>query len=307
MISVREATGPEIEQWRAEWARRLRERYVRCYTDPATITREVERSLGNQRDDAGGRVYAIEVGGAAAGFLALGGSRPRRPEQRSLHDLWLAPEHRSRGLGRAAVAWARERAAADGGSRLAVVLAPGNPAADALFGAYPLRAQQMVKTVPTGVSLPAGVTGRPMTPVDFGLWRDQAIRMYAEEMAASGSRSPADALAASVAEHDELLPEGLRTAGHALWCVTAGDEVVGTVWLRHGFLPGMSFVFGVDVEPEHRGRGYGRAAMLVGEQATAAAGDAQLGLNVFGHNTIAMRLYDSMGYQVVEQYRADDL
>lgn len=307
MFSVREATGPETEQWRADWVRRLRERYARCYTDPAAVAREVERNLANQRDDARGRVYAVEVGGVAAGFLALGGSRPRRPEQRSLHDLWLAPEHRGRGLGRALVAWARERAVADGGSRLAVAVVPGDPVTDALFGAYPLRAQQMVKTVTDRVSLPAGVEGRSMTVTEFGQWLEQAIRSYAEEMAASGSRSPADALAASVAEHDELLPEGLHSPGHAFWCVTAGDEVVGALWLRHGFLPGLSFVFGVDVDPAHRGRGYGRGAMLIGEQATAAAGDAQLGLNVFGHNTVAMRLYDSLGYQVVEQNRADDL
>ncbi|GAA1396781.1 hypothetical protein GCM10009662_11420 [Catellatospora coxensis] len=307
MISVREATGQETEQWRAGWVPRLRERYARRYTDPATVEREVERCLANQRDDPGGRVYAVEAGGAPAGFLALGGSRPRRPEQRSLHDLWLAPEHRGRGLGRELVAWSRERAAADGGSRLSVTVVPGDPVTDALFGAYPLRAQQMVKTVTAQVSLPDGLAGRAMTPVDFDQWLQEAIRMYAEEMTASGSRSPADALAASVAEHEELLPEGLRSPGHAFWCVTAGDEVVGTIWLRHGFLPGLSFVFGVDVDPAHRGRGYGRAAMLVGEQATAAAGDAQLGLNVFGHNTVARRLYDSLGYQIVEQYRADDL
>ncbi|MFD0593172.1 GNAT family N-acetyltransferase [Catellatospora coxensis] len=114
MISVREATGQETEQWRAGWVPRLRERYARRYTDPATVEREVERCLANQRDDPGGRVYAVEAGGAPAGFLALGGSRPRRPEQRSLHDLWLAPEHRGRGLGRELVAWSRERAAADG-------------------------------------------------------------------------------------------------------------------------------------------------------------------------------------------------
>ncbi|WP_155371265.1 GNAT family N-acetyltransferase [Catellatospora vulcania] len=307
MFDVREATAPETEQWRADWVERLRKRYARCYTAPAAVTREIERNVGNQRDDPGSRVYTVEVGGAPAGFLALAGSRPRRPEQRSLHDLWLAPEQRGRGLGRALVAWARERALADGGTRLAVVVLPGDPATDAIFGGYPLRAQQMVKTVTAGVSLPDGVAGRPMTPADFGPWREHAIQAYADEMTASGSRSAADALAVSVVEHDELLPEGLRTAGHGFWCVTAGDEVVGTIWLRHAFLPGMSFVFGVDVDPAHRGRGYGRAAMLIGEQATAAAGDAQLGLNVFGHNTVAVRLYDSLGYQVVEQYRADDL
>ncbi|GAA2394276.1 hypothetical protein Cme02nite_08950 [Catellatospora methionotrophica] len=307
MIDIREATGPETERWRADWSRRLRERYAPCYTDPAAVTREVERNVGGQRDDEGGRVYAVEVDGTTAGFLALGGSRPRRPEQRSLHDLWLAPEFRGRGLARELTAWARERAAADGGERLAVTVAPGDPAAEALFGAYPLRSQLMVKTVPAAVSLPTAVTGRPMTTAEFGPWKDKDIRGYAEEMVASGSRSAADALTASIAEYAELLPDGLDTAGHTLWSVLAADVAVGTIWLRHGFLPGLSFVFGVDVDPAFRGRGYGRAAMLIGERATAAAGDAQLGLNVFGHNTVAMRLYDSLGYRVVEQHRSQDV
>jgi ribosomal protein S18 acetylase RimI-like enzyme len=43
--------------------------------------------------------------------------------------------------------------------------------------------------------------------------------------------------------------------------------------------------------------------MLAGERATLDAGDTYLGLNVFGHNTAAIRLYDSMGYVTVEQVR----
>ncbi|MFD0593173.1 hypothetical protein ACFQZ4_11990 [Catellatospora coxensis] len=48
----------------------------------------------------------------------------------------------------------------------------------------------MVKTVTAQVSLPDGLAGRAMTPVDFDQWLQEAIRMYAEEMTASGSRSP---------------------------------------------------------------------------------------------------------------------
>jgi ribosomal protein S18 acetylase RimI-like enzyme len=41
--------------------------------------------------------------------------------------------------------------------------------------------------------------------------------------------------------------------------------------------------------------------MQAGEVASLAAGDHRLGLYVFGHNTVAVRLYESLGYQVVDQ------
>jgi ribosomal protein S18 acetylase RimI-like enzyme len=47
--------------------------------------------------------------------------------------------------------------------------------------------------------------------------------------------------------------------------------------------------------------------MLVGEDRCLAAGDRYLGLNVFGHNTIAMNLYRRLGYTVVDQTRTKDL
>lgn len=307
MFDVREATETETATWRAGWAARLRARYRRCYRADAAVTQEVDRNLATQHDDPGSKVYAVEVDGVLAGHLALSGSRPRRPDDRTLHDLWLAPEHRGRGLGRALTTWARAAAAADGGARLSVATVPGDPVCDALFGAYPLRAQLMVKDVTGDVVLPAGVTGRPMAAAEFGPWRDNEVRGYADELAASGSLTPEQAWARSVTEIDGLLPDGLGTAGDSFWCVADGATVVGMIWLRHAFLPGLAFVFGVEVEPAHRGRGYGRAAMLVGERATAAAGETQLGLNVFGHNTVALRLYDSLGYRIVEQYRSDDL
>ena len=80
-------------------------------------------------------------------------------------------------------------------------------------------------------------------------------------------------------------------------------RAVATIWLKPQFAPAMSWVYSVETRPEHRGRGYGYAAMLAGERATLEAGDTHLGLNVFGHNTVAIRLYDRMGYAVVEQVR----
>lgn len=304
MFEVREATEPEIQVWQAGWAARLRERYAARYRDPGAVDREVERNLAAVAD---GAVYTVEADGAPAGHLALGGPVPRRPGDRRLHDLWLAPAQRGRGLARQLVAWARQRAGSLGGSRLSVALAPGDLAAEALFGAYPLRAQQMVKDVAPGTAPPAGVAGRPMTEAEFGAWWHVQVAELAAELIDSGKVPAADARDRAVASMGELLPGGLPPAGDSFRCVVHGGQIVGTIWLRHGFLPGVAYVFGVDVPSAHRGRGFGRAAMLVGEQACAAAGEAQLALNVFGHNTVARSLYESLGYQVVERYRADDL
>lgn len=303
MFEVREATEAEAQSWRDGWAARLRERYAARYRDPGAVAQEIQRNL-TALAGAGAAVYTVEVGGAPGGHLALGGPVDRRPGDRRLHDLWLAPRLRGRGLARPLVAWARHRAAQAGGSGMSVALAPGEVAGEALFGAYPLRAQQMVKDVTGGVSPPAGIAGRPMTEAEFAAWRAGQIAEHAAALADSGSVSAADAHARAVASIRELLPDGTPTEHDSFRCVVHGGQVVGTIWLRHGFLPGVCFVFGVDVRPDCRGRGFGRAAMLVGEQVAAAAGEAQLGLNVYGHNTVARHLYDSLGYQVVERYHS---
>ncbi|MFF2898608.1 GNAT family N-acetyltransferase [Streptomyces sp. NPDC057966] len=58
------------------------------------------------------------------------------------------------------------------------------------------------------------------------------------------------------------------------------------------------------IQEEHRGKGYGRAAMAAGEQATLAAGDSTLMFTVWGGNEVAMNLYTGAGYQVMEECRS---
>jgi hypothetical protein len=60
-----------------------------------------------------------------------------------------------------------------------------------------------------------------------------------------------------------------------------------------------AYLFDIELVPEARGRGLGRATMLAAEQTARSLGATRMGLNVFGHNTVAARLYDSLGYLVV--------
>jgi ribosomal protein S18 acetylase RimI-like enzyme len=155
--------------------------------------------------------------------------------------------------------------------------------------------------------LPDGLHGRPMTQGEFTDWRARAVEGYAAQRADSGAESEADAAAHSAAEFDMLLPDGLATANQTFVCLCKGDEVVATNWISHHRAPSTSWVYDVEVSEQHRGKGYGRAAMSIGEQVTLDAGDTHLALNVFGQNTVAIGLYSSMGYLAYDHARSAEL
>ncbi|MDX6361012.1 MAG: hypothetical protein QOC85_15, partial [Streptomyces sp.] len=70
---------------------------------------------------------------------------------------------------------------------------------------------------------------------------------------------------------------------------------VGTLWLA--LQDERAFVFEVEADAAHRGRGHGRTLMLLAEEQAVAAGKRAIGLNVFAGNTPAERLYESLGYE----------
>lgn len=56
-------------------------------------------------------------------------------------------------------------------------------------------------------------------------------------------------------------------------------------------------MYDIEVAEEQRGRGYGRALMLLAERVARETGEELLGLHVFAGNTPAIRLYESLGYR----------
>jgi ribosomal protein S18 acetylase RimI-like enzyme len=84
-----------------------------------------------------------------------------------------------------------------------------------------------------------------------------------------------------------------------------GDDVVGDLWLDTAQT--MAFVYNIEVDQDHRRRGYGAAIMNAAARHCRDAGQPYLGLNVFGHNPHARALYDKLGYRVTYDYYALDL
>lgn len=139
-----------------------------------------------------------------------------------------------------------------------------------------------------------------MAEARFRIWSPQSVAGFAAQQVAAGLVAATEASAAAEKAFADLLPDGLATPGHHLWTVRAGEDEVGDLWLRVRPLSAEveAYVFDVELVPEARGKGLGRATMLAAEDAARGLGATVMRLNVFGHNRPAVRLYESLGYVV---------
>jgi ribosomal protein S18 acetylase RimI-like enzyme len=143
---------------------------------------------------------------------------------------------------------------------------------------------------------------QPIAVDAFPAFFDQAVAFYAEQNVAAGRFSESDALALSRTDTQKLLPDGIATPGQFFFDVMAVGTTgsVGHLWLAS--MPRGSsrvmFVCQILVKPEHRRKGYARAALLAAEQLALEQGLSGIALHVFAHNTQAQALYRALGYDV---------
>lgn len=155
-----------------------------------------------------------------------------------------------------------------------------------------------------GAAMPT-VTLTAMTPDEFQAWRLRSAKAYAQEKVTAGEWPAEEAEQRALQELHELLPDGLASAHQLLFCARdeAGEQV-GILWLSlvhpRGALD-TAFVYDIEMVPDRRGQGYGHAVLAAGEDVLRGYGIRALGLNVFGDNATAIRLYESSGYHVTAQ------
>jgi ribosomal protein S18 acetylase RimI-like enzyme len=133
-----------------------------------------------------------------------------------------------------------------------------------------------------------------MTPEEFAAWQAYETERYARTWMERGVPE-ADAHEKARRDHEVLLPHGLDTENTLFSVLEHDGERVGTLWLA--LREDRAFVFDVEADASHRGRGHGRTLMLLAEAQAIAAGRPLIGLNVFAGNTAAERLYESLGYE----------
>lgn len=139
---------------------------------------------------------------------------------------------------------------------------------------------------------------RPMREDEFVAWLPRMRDDYAQAMIDDGGVSPEGAMEKAAADVEQLFPGEKPSAEQLVFVVEADGEAVGELWLAERDImhqPGL-FVYDVHVHEAQRRRGYGKEAMLLAEEEAQRRGLDRIALNVFGRNTVARGLYQSLGY-----------
>ncbi len=146
-----------------------------------------------------------------------------------------------------------------------------------------------------------------MTGDVLASWLERSREGYVAERMASGD-SKAEAVANATAAFERLVPRGVPAPGQLIGHVVAAEGVVGHLWVGPvGTDPARWWVWDVAIEPEFRGRGFGRAAMELADELARGRGATTIGLNVFAHNTVARTLYARLGYHEAAVVMRKDL
>ena len=138
----------------------------------------------------------------------------------------------------------------------------------------------------------------PLTDSALAAWMQVQRAEYITDRIRSGDDEAA-ALRNADANDERLFPGGVLAPGHDLLRVLDDGRPVGVIWVgpHPQELEGVAYIWDVEVDPSERGRGFGRAAMLLAEEHARSRGYRALALNVFGFNTTARGLYESLGYE----------
>jgi len=137
-----------------------------------------------------------------------------------------------------------------------------------------------------------------MNEDEFTRWLPSTRDWYARDIARSGSDEEA-ARRKAIEDIEDLFPGERPSPGQFVFVVEADEEAVGDLWFaeRTTGLGRCLWIYDIRIDEEHRGRGYGKAAMLLAEDEARRRGYNRIALNVFGSNAVARNLYQSLGYE----------
>jgi len=142
---------------------------------------------------------------------------------------------------------------------------------------------------------------------------DDALEPYLERVIARYTESfpeeviPQEEILPRARRHvEELLPQGRRTAGQHIHRIVVDGVAVGTLWWAEQLdeTPPRVYVYDIEVDEEHRGKGAGTAAMLALDDEARRRGAKQVMLSVFFGNPGAIRLYERLGFRPAETGQA---
>ncbi|MEK7355103.1 MAG: GNAT family N-acetyltransferase [Bdellovibrionota bacterium] len=139
---------------------------------------------------------------------------------------------------------------------------------------------------------------KAMTAQDYEFWSLRSRMSYAQSKIKANGLTREEAVKVANADFERLLPEGLATKENFFFSAFDGETRVGFVWFqtRGAKDNRRAYICDIIVEPDLRGKGFGKQMMVAVEADASAMGLKRIGLHVFGYNDAAIALYKSLGY-----------
>ncbi len=150
-----------------------------------------------------------------------------------------------------------------------------------------------------------------MSQSEFEEYYESAVQDYAQEHVKAGNWLAEEAQQMSEESYRKLLPDGLTTSNQYLFTIEDEKigEKVGMLWFSvdEQTATPRAFVYDVQIDRNHRRRGYGTQAMEALEEKVRELGLTKILLHVFGHNQAARAMYAKLGYEVTSLYMSKKL
>ena len=130
-------------------------------------------------------------------------------------------------------------------------------------------------------------------------WNARLVSEFAKEKVDSGNWPAEGALERSAKENARDLPQGLDSPGHDIFVGLVDDQEVGVLWLftDPALKTPETMIYDIEIAEEQRGKGLGRELLTAAEEWCADHSIGLLKLHVFAHNTTAVSLYESAGFE----------
>ncbi|RBP07914.1 N-acetyltransferase [Rossellomorea aquimaris] len=141
---------------------------------------------------------------------------------------------------------------------------------------------------------------QPMQDCEYTLWIQESIKEYAEEKTKAGNFQKETSLEQAENEFNQLLPDGLESKDHYLFTLLddKNQEDVGTLWINVQEDGKEAFIYDIKIHESKRGKGYGKEALKSLDSFAREKDISKISLHVFGHNKVALSLYQNTGFEV---------
>jgi len=150
---------------------------------------------------------------------------------------------------------------------------------------------------------------RKLSREEFSSFRKVMLEDYAQDIARNFNRPIDEVRVEAKKQVKQILNRGLSTKGHFLYNVLKRKtgEAVGFVWFKVDEAKKSAFLYDILIHETYRGKGYGKKTLELLETKLRRMGMTQLGLHVFGHNQIAIKLYKTQGFYTASLNMQKDL